>query len=103
MAYTVSLTREALEDLQRIEDFLVETALEHGDLDLPNRALDAIRQETRVLASNPFTCRKVSGNPLERELIIPFGGAGYVALFEILSDHEVAISAIRHQREDDYH
>ncbi|MEP7283042.1 MAG: type II toxin-antitoxin system RelE/ParE family toxin [Rubrivivax sp.] len=103
MAYTVSLTREALEDLQRIEDFLVETALEHGDLDLPIRALDTIRQEMRVLASNPFTCRKVGGNPLERELIIPFGGAGYVALFEILSDHEVAISAIRHQREDDYH
>ncbi len=103
MSYTVSLTREALEDLQRLEDCLVETALEKGDLDLPTRALDAIRQEMRVLTSNPFTCRKVSGNPLERELIIPFGGTGYVALFEILSDHEVAVSAIRHQREDDYH
>jgi hypothetical protein len=35
--------------------------------------------------------------------VIPFGGSGYVALFEILSAHEVAVSAIRHQREDDYH
>jgi hypothetical protein len=32
----------------------------------------------------------------------PFGGSGYVALFEIMSDHEVAVSALRHQREDDY-
>jgi hypothetical protein len=26
-----------------------------------------------------------------------------VALFEIISDDEVAVSALRHQREDDYH
>ena len=42
-------------------------------------------------------------NPYERELIIPFGSTGYVALFEIISDHEVLVAAIRHQREDDYH
>ena len=28
---------------------------------------------------------------------------GYVALFEIISDHQVVVSALRHQREDDYH
>ena len=26
-----------------------------------------------------------------------------VALFEIVSEQEVAVSALRHQREDDYH
>jgi hypothetical protein len=26
-----------------------------------------------------------------------------VALFEIISDAEVAVSALRHQREDDFH
>lgn len=79
MTYTVHLTREAWEDLQRLEDFLVDMALEHGDLDLPGRAVDAIRNEMRVLQTNPYTCRKVSSNPRERELIIPFGGSGYVA------------------------
>ncbi|MEO8281349.1 MAG: type II toxin-antitoxin system RelE/ParE family toxin [Ideonella sp.] len=103
MSFVVRLTREALEDLQRIEDFLVELALHHADLDLPSRAVAAIRREFRILETNPYTCRKVGLNPLERELVIPFGGSGYVALFEIISEHEVAISAIRHQREDDYH
>ena len=103
MTYTVHLTREAREDLQRLEDFLVEMALEHGDFDLPGRAVDAIRNEMRVLETNPYTCRKISGNPFERELIIPFGGSGYVALFEIIGDDEVVVSALRHQREDDYH
>ena len=103
MSFTVHLTREAREDLQRLEDSLVETALQHGDFDLPNRAVDAIRKEMRILETNPYTCRMAHANPLERELIIPFGGSGYVALFEIISDDEVAVSAIRHQREDDYH
>ena len=103
MRFSVRLTRGALEDLQRLEDFLVEQVLKHGDLDLPVRAVDAIRREMRILETNPYTCRKVGSNPLERELIIPFGASGYVALFEILSDREVAVSAFRHQREDDYH
>ena len=103
MNFTVRLTREALEDLQRLEEFLVEQALEHGDLDLPLRAVDAIRREMRILETNPYTCRKVCSNPLERELVIPSGASGYVALFEIISDHEVAVAAFRHQREDDYH
>lgn len=103
MSYAVRLTREALEDLQRLEEFLVEQALQHGDLDLPMRAVDAIRDEMRILETNPYTCRKVGSNPLERELVIPFGGSGYVALFEIIGEREVAVCAFRHQREDDYH
>jgi plasmid stabilization system protein ParE len=101
--FKVRLTSEALEDLQRIEDLLVELALEHGDFQLPARAMRAIRSEMRILETNPYTCRKVGSNPLERELIIPCGGSGYVALFEILSEREVAVCAFRHQREDDYH
>jgi plasmid stabilization system protein ParE len=103
VSFSVRLTREALEDLQRLEEFLVEIAIQHGYFDLPLRAIDAIRQEIRILETNPYTCRKAGSNPLERELVIPFGGSGYVALFEIVSEHEVAVSAIRHQREDDYH
>jgi plasmid stabilization system protein ParE len=103
VSFSVRLTREAVEDLQRLEEFLVELAMQHGDFDLPLRAIDAIQREMRILETNPYTCRKVGGDPLERELVIPFGGSGYVALFEIISEHEVAVSAIRHQREDDYH
>jgi hypothetical protein len=42
-------------------------------------------------------------NPFLRELIIPFGSAGYVLLFEIGDAESVTILAVRHQREDDYH
>jgi plasmid stabilization system protein ParE len=103
VTYSVRLTAEALEDLQRIEDFLVEAALRHGDPDLPRRAVAAIHEEMRILRTNPFTCRKAGVDSPERELIIPFRGSGFVALFSISSPQEVIIGAIRHQREDDYH
>lgn len=103
MTHHVVLTREARDDLLRLEDFLVEMSLAQGDFDLPRRGVEAVRREMRVLETNPYTCRKVGGNSRERELVIPFGKSGYVALFEILSDEVVVVSALRHQREDDYH
>jgi len=103
VTFTVSLTREVLEDLLRLEDFLVESALAHGDIDLPRRAVAAIRREFRILETNPFTCRIAETDRLERELVIPFGASGYVVLFRILSERQVVVAAIRHQREDDYH
>jgi len=103
VTYTVTLTHEALEDLLRLADFLVESALQHGDFDLPRRAVEAIRAEFRILETNPFTCRIADADRLERELLIPFGASGYVALFRIISDRAVVVAAIRHQREDDYH
>ncbi|MGB3067879.1 MAG: type II toxin-antitoxin system RelE/ParE family toxin [Ottowia sp.] len=102
MTYVVSLTREAVEDLGRLESFLLDAAAERGDWDLPSRAMRAIRQEFRILERNPFTCRIALDDRFERELVIPFGSTGYVALFRILSETEVVISAIRHQREDGY-
>jgi plasmid stabilization system protein ParE len=103
VTYAVALTREALEDLQRLEGFLIELALKHGDWDLPTRAINAIRNEFRILETNPFTCRIAFEDRLERELVIPFGSSGYVALFHVVSEHQIVVSAIRHQREDDYH
>lgn len=103
MTYAVTLTREALEDLRRLEDFLVEAALQYGDLELPQRAMAEIENQLRILRTNPFTCRMAADRLYERELVIPFGGSGYVALFEVVSDHEVVVTALRHQREDDYH
>ena len=54
----------------------------------------------------PFSCRKAlggDGNPFMRELIIPSGSSGYVALFEIENRETVTVLAVRHQGEEDYH
>ena len=97
--YRVRLTPEAEEDLLRLYDFLLER-----DLAAAERALAAIEEAFRLLSFSPFSCRKaVRANPLLRELVIPFGSAGYVALFEIESGNKVTVLAVRHQREDDYH
>ena len=105
MTYRVVLTAEADEDLLRLFDFLVERELAHGggDLELAQRALDAIKDAFKLLEQFPFTCRKVGPSAFLRELVIPFGHTGYVALFEILDRQTVAIAAVRHHREDDYH
>jgi hypothetical protein len=36
-------------------------------------------------------------------LLIPFRGAGYVALYEIKDAVHVTVLAVRHQLEDDYY
>lgn len=105
MTYRVLLTAEAEEDLLRLFDFLFERewTRDGGDVDLPQRAIDAIKEAFKLLEQFPFTCRKAGSSAFVRELIIPFGRTGYVALFEILDQHTVAVAAVRHQREDDYH
>ncbi|MBA3456040.1 MAG: type II toxin-antitoxin system RelE/ParE family toxin [Deltaproteobacteria bacterium] len=105
MSFRVRLTREAQADLERLFDFVLERELarESGDLALAEQALDAIRAGLATLQSSPFTCRKAGSSPFLRELIIPFGRSGYVALFEIEAPASVLIVAVRHQLEDDYH
>lgn len=105
MSYRVRLTRQAQDDLERLFDFVIERELgrEGGDLDLAAQALSAIRSGLDTLRASPFTCRKAGQSPFLRELIIPFGRTGYVALFEVEDATTVAVLAVRHQREDDYH
>ena len=105
MSYTVLLTAEAQQDLDRPFDFVLERelALDVGDLQGAQAALDAITEGLQLLRRFPFTCRKVGASPFLRELVIPFGHAGYVALFEIEGPDTVTVLAVRHQREDDYH
>ena len=105
MTIKVRLTRDAEADLDRLFDFLVERELarDGGDLDLPEQAMTALRAGIATLKSSPFTCRKAGNSPFLRELIIPFRRSGYVALFEIEDETTVAIVAVRHQIEDDYH
>lgn len=105
MSFRVRLTREAKADLDRLFDFIIERELARagGDLELAEHAIVAIRAGVATLKTSPFTCRKASQSPFLRELIIPFGHSGYVALFEIVDPTDVVISAVRHQLEDDYH
>ena len=105
MSYIVLLTAEAQQDLDRLFDFVLERelALGVGDLQGAQAALEAITEGLQLLRRFPFTCRKVGASPFLRELVIPFGYAGYVALFEIEDAATVTILAVRHQLEDDYH
>ncbi|MCC8393811.1 type II toxin-antitoxin system RelE/ParE family toxin [Paraburkholderia sp. MMS20-SJTR3] len=102
MTYRVRFTHAATADLNRLYDFIIER--DDTDLPLAERALQAIRDGIATLRTSPFTCRKAEQNtPFLRELLIPFGHTGYVALFEIESNQTVTVLAVRHQLEDDYH
>ena len=105
MSYQVRLTHEAAADLERLFDFILERefARDGGDLELAEQAIVAIRAGFATLKTSPFTCRKAGQSPFLRELIIPFGHSGFVALFEIVDPTVVVVSAVRHQLEDDYH
>lgn len=105
MTYTVKFSEAAAEDLEQLFDFALQRELDSatGDLDIPERAVQAIKEGMAFLALSPFACRKAGSSSFIRELIIPFGHTGYVALFEIVDSNTVIIGAIRHQREDDYH
>ncbi len=99
--YSVRFTVEAQEDLQRLHAFL----LAH-DLNLAERAIGVIQDALSMLEKFPFSCRKAADGrhgPRLRELIIPFGSSGYVLLFEIEDATTVTVTAVRHQRESDYH
>lgn len=98
--YRVRLTLEAMEDLKRLQEFLIDK-----DPAAAARALAAIKTAFELLEYSPFSCRKSwpGDRPLLRELVVPFGNGGYVALFEIDDPRHVSILAVRHQREEDYH
>lgn len=99
MSFHVRISKAAQEDLERLLDFLAPV-----DYATALRARAAIERGYGLLADMPFACRKVDdANPFLRELVVPFGSAGYVLLFEIDDDQTLTILAVRHQREDDFH
>ena len=99
--YQLVLAPEAQEDLERLYLFALEK-----DAHLAARALLAIENSYDLLRHSPFSCRKAADGklgPLVRELVISFGAYGYGAMFETMSNTTVLITAVRHQRESDYH
>jgi plasmid stabilization system protein ParE len=105
MTDKVLFSEAAALDLEQLFDFALQRELdrETGDIDIPGRAVQAIKDGIAFLTASPFACRKAGRSSFIRELIIPFGHTGYVALFEIVDSNTVIIGALRHQREDDYH
>ncbi|UIK18750.1 type II toxin-antitoxin system RelE/ParE family toxin [Rhizobium leguminosarum] len=99
MTFELKYTQTFYEDLDRLADFLIER-----DPDLAERALNAIQKALMILQDFPLMARRASADdPLLRELVVPFGSAGYVILFKVVSETSVIMLAVRHQREEDYH
>jgi plasmid stabilization system protein ParE len=103
VSFAVRYSAGARDDLLRLYDFLLERASTAEDLELAERAVNAITTAVDSLGRSPFIYRKAGQSPFLRELLIPFGHSGYVALFEIEDAATVTILAVRHQLEDDYH
>jgi plasmid stabilization system protein ParE len=99
--FKVRFTPGAEGDLLRLFNALLEP-----DPALAIRAEAALTKAVGLLEDFPFCCRKPAGappGPFLRDLIILFGTAGDVAMFEIELPATVTVLAVRHQREDDYH
>lgn len=104
MRFIVQTTDSAKEDLELLTDALLERAETAADFDYAMIAVQAIGSAIGGLARSALRCRKAGDghDPFLRELVIPFGHTGYIALFEVVGDM-VLVAAIRHQREDDYY
>ena len=95
----VVLTPRAVGGLERCRSFL-----EGKDPRAARRAAQAIAQGLSALEHHPLVGRPViDQDPATaglRELLIPFGDAGYVVLYALSGDGaRVIVLAVRHQRE----
>jgi plasmid stabilization system protein ParE len=91
------LHAQATADLERLRDFLLESA--------PEAALETvgiIPDGLHILGSHPLVGRPVDHGL--RELVISRGRTGYLALYRYDAQADlVLVLALRHQRENDYH
>ena len=92
----VFLSNAALQDLQRLEEFLVESKDP-----LVGEWVEFILDALQVLTHQPGIGRPVGGGL--RELIISRGHSGYLARYEFDQANDlVRVARIRHQRESGY-
>ena len=94
----IILTPIAIEDSERLRLFL-----RKKNPIAAQRATTAIREAIRSLAIYPQANRARADNSRLRELIIPFGDSGYIALYEyIVAQDVVYVLGIKHKREHDF-
>ena len=92
----VFLSNAALQDLQRLEEFLVESKDP-----LVGEWVEFILDALQVLTHQPCIGRPVGGGL--RELIISRRRSGYLARYEFDQANDlVRVARIRHQRESGY-
>lgn len=90
-------SERALDDIERLADFLREAAPEAADA-----TGDIIADALQILPRHPFIGRPFGGEL--RELVISRGRSGYIALYHVDDEAgQVLVLAIRHQRESGYH
>jgi len=90
----VRWSQAAIRDMARLYDFLAPRSP-----DAARRAIAAIRQGVKALASHPEIGRPIEEMlPEFREWIIEFGQGAYVALYHF-DGRRVVILAVRHRRE----
>lgn len=94
----IIITEGAAQGLEYCRRFLVEKNPQAA-----KRAGQAIEQQLALLEMEPKIGRPIDDLPELRELIIPFGGSGYVALYRLDEQASlVYVLAFRHQKEAGY-
>jgi plasmid stabilization system protein ParE len=94
----VIVTEGAARGLKRCRQFLAAKSPEAA-----RRAGQTIERQFLLLEASPDIGRPLPDTPELRELVIPFGDSGYVALYRFEPpDDAVYILAFRHQKEAGY-
>lgn len=94
----IVITQGAAKGLERCRLFLLEKNPQAS-----KRAGQAIERQLALLETSPDIGRPLDDIPEIRELLISFGGSGYVALYRYNSDTDtVYVLAFRHQKEAGY-
>ena len=94
MSHVVVWTQQAVEDVQRIYQFLATKNIEAA-----KAAIAAILRKAELLDSQPNAGRPAYDlEPEHRELIMPCGASGYVMLYEVIGK-DIVVLAVRHQKE----
>ncbi|QDC01409.1 MULTISPECIES: type II toxin-antitoxin system RelE/ParE family toxin [Phyllobacteriaceae] len=94
----VIVTAGAAAGLERCRRFLVDK-----NPFAARRAAETVGRHFSFLETHPEIGRPEPDEPQLRELLIPFGDSGYVALYRFIAEEDsVFILAFRHQKEAGY-
>jgi plasmid stabilization system protein ParE len=94
----VIVTDNAVQGLERCRRFLAEK-----NPQAMRRAAQVIQKHFLLLETTPDVGRPIADLPDLRELVMTFGGSGYVALYRYVpAEQAVYVLAFRHQREAGY-
>jgi len=90
-------------DIERLEEHIIQRELASNTPDdtCISRFRDAVERAMGILSFAPHTCRRSEQHREFRELIVPFGHGGCVALFAV-RDLDVVLLSARDQHQNDY-